>query len=116
MKQFPGGGDFTLCSIATAPWSPTGKTSRHGPASWPSPAKQRPRGFAATAPARDCEIAAVAAGDEASLTAIINQVKSQGIRYLLLDLDYRRGDCTRYDFEGDWFGPSKPHQFRPAAH
>jgi hypothetical protein len=63
-----------------------------------------------------CEVAAVAAGDEPSLRSIINQVKSNGIRYLLLDLDYRRGDCIRYEFEGDWLGPSRPHQFRPAAH
>jgi hypothetical protein len=63
-----------------------------------------------------CEIVSVAAGDDASLRSIINQVKSRGIRYLLLDLDYRRGDCTRYEFEGEWFGPSRAHQFRPAGH
>jgi hypothetical protein len=64
----------------------------------------------------EAEIVAVAAGDEPSLRSIINQVKSRGIRYLLLDLDYRRGACTRYEFEGDWFGPSRPYQFRPASH
>jgi hypothetical protein len=63
-----------------------------------------------------CDIVTVAAGDEASLRSIIKQVKGGGIRYLLLDLDYRRGECTRYEFEGDWLGPSKPHQFRPAQH
>jgi hypothetical protein len=63
-----------------------------------------------------CEVVAVAASDEPSLRSIINQVKSRGIRYLLLDLDYRRGDCIRYEFEGDWLGSFKPHQFRPAGH
>ena len=64
----------------------------------------------------DWEIATVAASDETSLSSIIKQVKASGIRYLLLDLDYRRGDCTRYEFEGDWLGSSQAHQFRPAAH
>jgi hypothetical protein len=64
----------------------------------------------------DAEIVAVAHGDEASLRSMINQMKNRGIRYLLLDLDYRRGNCTRYEFEGDWFGGSRPYQFRPAQH
>jgi hypothetical protein len=64
----------------------------------------------------EAEIVAVARGDEASLRSMIGQMKTRGIRYLLLDLDYRRGNCTRYEFEGDWFGPSRPHQFRPAQH
>ncbi len=74
------------------------------------------RRFCADSGSDGCEIVTVAAGDTDSLRAIINQVKPRGIRYLLLDLDYRRGNCTRYEFEGDWFGASRPHQFRPESH
>ena len=116
MSQFPGGGDlhFVLDRDGAlvayreklAPWA--------GVVAFTS--EEAAARFCRDSACQGCEIVAVAAGDEASLRAIINQVKGNGIRYLLLDLDYRRGGCTRYDFEGDWFGPSKPHQFRPAAH
>ena len=116
MNQFPGGGDlyFVLDGGGAlvayreklAPWA--------GVVAFTSEAAAAQ--FCRESACQGCEIVAVTAGDEASLRAIINQVKGNAIRHLLLDLDYRRGGCTRYDFEGDWFGPSKPHQFRPAAH
>jgi hypothetical protein len=116
VSEFPGGGDlyFLLdrngALVAyrehVAPWAAVVAFSR-------AEAAQR---FCRDSGGEDCEIVAVAAGDESSLSSIINQVKGRGIRYLLLDLDYRRGECTRYEFEGDWFGPSTSHQFRPASH
>jgi hypothetical protein len=116
VKEFPGGGDlhFVLDRDGAlvayreniAPWA--------GVVAFTSEAAARK--FCRDSAGQDWEIAAVASGDEDSLTAIIKQMKSRGIRYLLLDLDYRRGDCTRYEFEGDWLGSSKPHQFRPVAH
>jgi hypothetical protein len=116
VSDFPGGGDLYFLLDRTgalvayrenvAPWA--------GVVAFTSEAAAER--FHHDSASEGCEIAAVAAGDEASMRAIITQVKSRGIRHLLLDLDYRRGDCTRYEFEGDWFGPSKPHQFRPATH
>jgi len=116
VKEFPGGGDLyflldrngALLAFRehVAPWAAVVAFSSEAGAAR----------FSRDSSSDGCEIAAVEAGDESSLRAIINQVKSRGIRYLLLDLDYRRGDCTRYEFEGDWFGPSQPHQFRPAQH
>lgn len=116
MKEFPGGGDlyFLLDRDGAlvayreniAPWA--------GVVAFTSEAAARK--FSRDSAGRDWEVAAVALGDEASLSSIIKQVKSGGIRHLLLDLDYRRGDCTRYELEGDWLGSSKPHQFRPVAH
>lgn len=116
MSQFPGGGDLyflldrdgALLAFRehVAPWAAVVAFSSEDAAAR----------FCRDSGSAGCEIAQVAAGDDSSLRSIINQVKSRGIRYLLLDLDYRRGDCVRYEFEGDWFGASKPHQFRPAQH
>ena len=116
MKDFPGGGDlyFLLdrngALVAyrehVAPWAAVVAFS----------SEQAAARFCRDSGGEGCDIVTVAAGDEASLRSIIKQVKGSGIRYLLLDLDYRRGDCTRYEFEGEWLGPSKPHQFRPAHH
>jgi hypothetical protein len=116
VKEFPGNGDLyflldrdgALVAFREklAPWA--------GVVAFTSAAAARE--FSRDGAGEEWEIAAVAAGDESSLSSIIKQVKSRGIRHLLLDLDYRRGDCTRYEFEGDWLGSSQPHQFRPAAH
>ncbi len=116
MNEFPGGGD--LCFLLDrngalvayrehlAPWAAVvAFTSAEAAAR-----------FCRDSLSQGCEIVTVGAGDESSLRSIINQLKGGGIRYLLLDLDYRRGDCTRYEFEGDWLGASKPHQFRPVQH
>lgn len=65
---------------------------------------------------RGASVAAVAGSDTASLRAIIGQVKLTGIRYLLLDLNYRDGTCTRYELEGDWFGAAKAHRFERPDH
>lgn len=62
------------------------------------------------------QVAAVDMSDEASLRALIAQVKPKGIRHLLLDLDYKDGSCVQYEFEADWFGASRPHRFQAQAH
>ncbi len=115
MSEFPGGGDLYFLldrngavvayRETVAPWAAVVAFS----------SEQEAQRFCRDSGC-EAEIVAVAAGDEQSLRAMITQMKSGGIRYLLLDLDYRRGACTRYEFEGDWFGPSRPHQFRPAQH
>lgn len=66
--------------------------------------------------ATEVQVAAVDMSDEASVRALINQVKPKGIRYLLFDLDYKDGSCVQYEFDGDWFGPSRPYRFQPQAH
>jgi hypothetical protein len=116
VNEFPGGSDlhFLLdrngALVAyrehVAPWAAVVAFSNEGAAAR----------FCRDSGGDACEIVTVAAGDESSLRSIISQVKSRGIRYLLLDLDYRHGNCTRYEFEGEWFGPSTAHQFRPAGH
>lgn len=115
MNQFPGGGDLfflldrnhALVAFRenVAPWAAVVAFS----------SEQEAARFCRDSGC-EAEIVAVAAADEASLRSMISEMKRGGIRYLLLDLDYRRGGCTRYEFEGDWFGPSAPHQFRPAPH
>lgn len=116
MNPFPGGGDlyFLLDSNGAL------LAYREHAAAWAAvvafSSEDNAARFSGESGSQGCDIVMVAAGDEPSLRSIINQVKGRGIRYLLLDLDYRRGACTRYEFEGDWFGPSGPHQFRPAGH
>jgi|GEM_PF-2592256 hypothetical protein len=77
---------------------------------------ERARQFCRASGAQEAEIVAVATSDEASLSAIINQVKPKGIRYLLLDLNYADGSCVRYEFEHDGFGPCAPFRFQRPSH
>src|SRR5579875_165322 len=72
--------------------------------------------FCRASGAQEAEIVAVATSDEISLSAIINQVKPKGVRYLLLDLNYADGTCMRYEFERDGFGPCTPFRFQPPSH
>ena len=73
------------------------------------------RNFCSESGAQAREIVALPAGDRASVAALIRQVKTRAIRYLLLDLDYRRGRCLQVEFEGDDFGEAKERQFVPPA-
>jgi hypothetical protein len=59
------------------------------------------------------EIAALPTVDSSSIAALIRQVKSRAVRYLLLDLDYRSGRCIQVEFEGDGFGETRERQFVP---
>jgi len=73
------------------------------------------RKFCSESGAEAREVVALPVGDRASVGALIRQVKARAIRYLLLDLDYRRGRCLQVEFEGDDFGEAKQRQFVPPA-
>lgn len=78
--------------------------------------EQLAREFCGTSGLEQCEIAAIETGDRAGIAALIRQIKSRAIRYLFLDLDYKRGDCLQVEFEGDGFGPAREHQFTAHSH
>jgi hypothetical protein len=59
------------------------------------------------------ELVAIDPADSSSVAALIANVKKRAVRYLLLDLDYRTGQCTQVEFAGYSFGPATPRQFRP---
>lgn len=78
--------------------------------------EQRAREFCRLSGLERCEIAAIDTGDHSSVSALIAQVKTRAIRYLLLDLDYHDSRCTQVEFEGDRFGASHERHFKPRAH
>jgi hypothetical protein len=61
------------------------------------------------------EIATVEADDKESIAALVVALKKRPIRYLLLDLDYRSGNCRQIDFEGNSLGAITERRFT-AAH
>jgi hypothetical protein len=67
--------------------------------------------FLAASKLEVAELGAVASGDRDSIATLIRQVKKRAVRNLLLDLDYRTGECTIIEFEGDALGTMRPWQF-----
>ncbi len=61
------------------------------------------------------EIASISCDDRESLAALIESVKKRAVRNLLLDLDYRSGNCTIVEFVGEQLGPRREWQFTPKA-
>lgn len=59
------------------------------------------------------EIASIRCDDRESLAALIESVKKSAARNLLLDLDYRTGNCTIVEFVGNALGPRQEWQFTP---
>ncbi|MFZ0889374.1 MAG: hypothetical protein WA005_13050 [Candidatus Binataceae bacterium] len=59
------------------------------------------------------EIASLAADDRESIAALVREVKRRAVRFLLLDLDYRTGNCIQIEFEGESLGKSRQRQFTP---
>jgi hypothetical protein len=45
--------------------------------------------------------------------SLIHAVKPRAVRYLLLDLDWRTGECIQVDFEGDSWGAASERRFTP---
>jgi hypothetical protein len=62
------------------------------------------------------EVAAVASDDHESIAGLITAMKKRPIRYLLLDLDYRTGECRQVDFDGARLGVVTPRQFTAHPH
>ena len=71
------------------------------------------REFVAASNLAISEVVAISTSDAASIAVLIAQVKKRAVRNLLLDLDFKSGNCTIVEFEGDRFGPSRAWQFTP---
>jgi hypothetical protein len=59
------------------------------------------------------ELVAISVKDEASVAAMLKELKRRAVRFMLLDLDYRSGKCVRVEFEGAGFGATREYQFEP---
>lgn len=59
------------------------------------------------------DVVAISSSDAASIAGLIAQVKKRAVRNLLLDLDFKTGNCTIVEFEGDRLGPTRQWQFTP---
>ena len=71
------------------------------------------RSFAAASRLEVAEIATLETADEAALGELIRALKKRPVRCLLLDLDYKSGECQLIEFEGEHLGPRRPHRFTP---
>ncbi len=71
------------------------------------------REFAETSRLEVSEVAAISTADRESVAGLINQVKRRAVRNLLLDLDYRTGECEMVEFQGESLGTARPWRFTP---
>lgn len=76
----------------------------------------RARDFVATSHLEAAETAAIDPADPAQVASLVNAVKQRAVRYLLLDLDWRSGECIQVEFDGSSFGTSRAHRFTPHQH
>ena len=75
--------------------------------------EEKARRFIETSRVEVSEIATLATDDEEGIAGLIAVLKKRPIRYLLLDLDYRTGECQQVDFEGARLGRAVARQFAP---
>ena len=78
--------------------------------------EDRAREFVATSHIDAAETGVIDPADPAQVASLINAVKQRAVRYLLLDLDWRSGECLQVEFEGSSFGPSRERRFTPHQH
>ncbi len=78
--------------------------------------EERAREFVAASHLDAAETAAIDPADPAQVASLVNAVKQRAVRYLLLDLDWRSGECVQVEFEGNSFGASRERQFTPHQH
>jgi hypothetical protein len=76
----------------------------------------RAREFVAQSHLEVAETGAIDPTDPAQVASLVNAVKPRAVRYLLLDLDWRSGECVQVEFEGSSFGGSRAHRFTPHQH
>jgi hypothetical protein len=50
------------------------------------------------------------------VASLVEAVKRRAVRFLLLDLDWRNGQCVQVEFEGNSFGASRERRFTPHQH
>jgi hypothetical protein len=75
--------------------------------------EQRAREFVAASHLDAAETGAIDPADAAQVASLVNAVKPRAVRYLLLDLDWRSGECFQVEFEGTALGPCRAHRFTP---
>ena len=59
------------------------------------------------------EVAALDTTDADQVAALIRIVKQRAVRHMLLDLDYRSGQCMQIEFEQERFGAAAERQLSP---
>jgi len=69
--------------------------------------------FAETSHLDAAEVAALETADAAQVAALIRTVKQRAVRHMLLDLDYRNGQCLQVEFEQERFGAAAERQLSP---
>ena len=75
--------------------------------------EERAREFVAASHLDATETAAIDPADPAQVASLVSAVKQRAVRYLLLDLDWRIGECVQVEFEGSSFGVSRERRFTP---
>jgi len=78
--------------------------------------EERASEFVATSHLEVAETGAIDPADPVQVASLVNAVKQRAVRYLLLDLDWRSGECVQVEFEGDSFGASRERHFTPHQH
>jgi hypothetical protein len=76
---------------------------------------ERARAFVDSSHLDVAEIGAIDPSDSAQAASLVEAVKPRAVRFLLLDLDWRSGECLRVEFEGNAFGAASVHHFAPGA-
>jgi len=77
---------------------------------------ERARAFVDASNLEVAEIGVIDPADPAQVASFVEAVKQRAIRYLLLDLDWRTGQCLQVEFEGNGFGAIREHRFAPDSH
>ena len=77
---------------------------------------QKAREFVAQSHLDAAETGAIDPADPAQVASLVNAVKQRAVRYLLLDLDWRSGECVQVEFEGNSFGAARDRRFAPHQH
>lgn len=76
----------------------------------------RAREFIAASRLEAAEIGAIDPADPVQVASLIDAVKRRAVRYLLLDLDWRSGECVQVEFDGSAFGEARERRFTPHRH
>jgi hypothetical protein len=69
--------------------------------------------FVAASNLEAAETGVIDPGEISQVSSLIQAVKPRAVRYLLLDLDWRTGECVQVDFEGNSWGAARECRFTP---
>jgi hypothetical protein len=78
--------------------------------------EERAREFVAASHLDAAETGAIDPADPTQVASLVEAVKRRAVRFLLLDLDWRSGQCVQVEFEGNSFGASRERRFTPHQH